>query len=41
VRSNLLTILGRTAAYQGEVVRWDQLINTTEKLEADLKGLKT
>jgi len=41
VRSNLVTILGRTAAYRGEVVRWDQLLQANEKLEADLKGLKS
>jgi predicted dehydrogenase len=41
VRSNLVTILGRTAAYRGEVVYWDQLLANGEKLEADLKGLKT
>ena len=40
VRSNLMTILGRTAAYRGEVVRWDQLLAMNEKLEANLKGLK-
>jgi myo-inositol 2-dehydrogenase/D-chiro-inositol 1-dehydrogenase len=41
VRSNLITILGRTAAYTGRKVRWRQLVNSTEKLEADLKGLKS
>jgi predicted dehydrogenase len=41
VRSNLVTILGRTAAYRGEVVRWDRLLESDEKLEADLKGLKS
>jgi predicted dehydrogenase len=41
VRSNLVTILGRTAAYRGEVVYWDQLLNDDEKLEIDLKGLKS
>jgi len=40
VRSNLVTILGRTAAYKGEVVSWDELLKSNEKLEADLKGLK-
>jgi myo-inositol 2-dehydrogenase/D-chiro-inositol 1-dehydrogenase len=40
VRSNLVTILGRTAAYTGEKVTWSRLVNSTEKLEADLKGLK-
>ena len=41
VRSNLITILGRTAAYTGRKVRWRQLVKSTEKLEANLKGLKT
>jgi len=41
VRSNLITILGRTAAYTGEKVMWKSLVNSTEKLEADLKGLKS
>ena len=40
VRSNLTTILGRTAAYRGEVVTWDQLLAMNEKLEPNLKGLK-
>ncbi len=41
VRSNLVTILGRTAAYRGEVVYWENLVKSTEKLEADLRGLKS
>jgi myo-inositol 2-dehydrogenase / D-chiro-inositol 1-dehydrogenase len=40
VRSNLVTILGRTAAYQGRVVTWDELLRSNERLVADLKGLK-
>jgi len=40
VRSNLLTILGRTAAYEGRVVTWDEIVKSDEKLVADLKGLK-
>ncbi len=40
VRSNLTTILGRTAAYSGEVVTWDDVLKSDEKLETDLKGLK-
>jgi len=40
VRSNLLTILGRTAAYEGRVVTWDEIVKSNEKLVADLKGLK-
>jgi predicted dehydrogenase len=41
VRSNLVTILGRTAAYEARKVTWNQITNTNAKLEADLKGLKT
>ena len=41
VRSNLVTILGRTAAYRGEVVRWDELLKSNEKLDAKLGGLKS
>ncbi len=41
VRSNLLTILGRSAAYRGEVVRWDELLKSNEKLDAKLGGLKS
>ena len=41
VRSNLITILGRTAAYRGTLVTWDGLLTANEtRLEADLKGLK-
>ena len=41
VRSNLLTILGRTAAYTGQVVHWDQLLKSDERLEFNPKGLKS
>ena len=40
VRSNLLTILGRTAAYEGRKVNWGEIIKSDKKLEANLKGLK-
>ena len=40
VRSNLCTVLGRTAAYRGEVVTWDALLKANEKLDGNLKGLK-
>jgi len=40
VRSNLVTILGRTAAYKREVVSWDSLIKSTERCEFNAKGLK-
>jgi myo-inositol 2-dehydrogenase / D-chiro-inositol 1-dehydrogenase len=37
VESNLTAILGRTAAYRGSVVTWDQMIREKEKFEIDLK----
>ncbi|MHC4462223.1 MAG: Gfo/Idh/MocA family protein [Planctomycetota bacterium] len=40
VRSNLITILGRTAAYQRRKVTWSEIVNSRERLEADLRGLK-
>lgn len=40
VRSNLITILGRTAAYKNGMVTWDEMMKKNEKLEIDLKGLK-
>jgi predicted dehydrogenase len=41
VRSNLTTILGRTAAYEKRPVTWDEMLRTGKKLEPDLKGLKS
>jgi len=40
VRSNLTTILGRTAAYRRAEVTWDEMIKANEKWEANLEGLK-
>ena len=40
VRSNLTCVLGRTAAYAGKVVTWDEMIRANEKLEPDFHGLK-
>ena len=40
VRSNLLTILGRTAAYEKRKVTWKEIIDSKKKLDANLKGLK-
>jgi len=40
VRSNLTTILGRTAAYAGRQVTWDEMLKANEKLELDLTGLE-
>jgi len=40
VRSNLVTILGRTAAYQNRKVYWNDLVKSTRRLDGRLKGLK-
>lgn len=40
VRSNLTTILGRTAAYQKGEVTWAAMMKKNEKWEFDTKGLK-
>ncbi len=41
VRSNLTTILGRTAAYRNGMVTWEEMMRANEKLEFETKGLKT
>jgi len=41
VRSNLTTILGRTAAWRGAKVSWDEIISANEELRADLAGLRS
>jgi len=41
VTSNLVTILGRNAAYTNKEVSWEDLIRSEEKLMPNLKGLKT
>jgi len=40
VRSNLVTILGRNAAYKGSVITWDELLKSDERMMPDVKGLK-
>ena len=40
VRSNLATILGRTAAYRRAPVTWEEMMQANEKWEAGLQGLK-
>ncbi len=40
VQSNLITILGRTAAYEQRLVTWAELLARNEKLDAVLPGLK-
>ncbi|MDA1275658.1 MAG: Gfo/Idh/MocA family oxidoreductase [Verrucomicrobia bacterium] len=39
VRSNLTTILGRTAAYKGREVTWKEMMDAKEKFEFDLTSL--
>jgi len=40
VRSNMTTILGRTAAYKRADVTWEEMAKSTERFEPNLKGLK-
>ena len=40
VRSNLTTILGRTAAYKRTVVTWNEMMQANETWRADLSGLR-
>ncbi len=40
VRSTLVTILGRSAAYRKQIVSWDEVLKSTERLDPALKGLK-
>ena len=40
VQSDLITIMGRTAAYSGKVVTWDETVKSAEKLDGRLDGLK-
>lgn len=40
VRSNLVTILGRTAAYTGAPVTWAEMLRSDERLVPDLNGLR-
>jgi len=39
VTSNLIAILGRTAARQRRTTTWEELIRSTERVEADLSGV--
>jgi hypothetical protein len=41
VRSNLTAVLGREAAYQGGEVTWKSLLQSANRLEPDLTGLKS
>ena len=41
VRSNLTTILGRTAAWRHDRVTWDEMMSANEELKPDLSGLRS
>ncbi|MFQ5811165.1 MAG: Gfo/Idh/MocA family protein, partial [Armatimonadota bacterium] len=40
VRSNLTSILGRTAAYEERVVTWDEMLKANTKVDGQLGGLR-
>jgi len=40
VQSNLITVMGRKAAYTGKLVTWDEIAKDTERLDGRLGGLK-
>jgi len=40
VQSNMIAILGRTAAYGKKIVTWDELLKSSEKMDPKLDGLK-
>ncbi len=40
VQSNLVTIMGRTAAYTGRVVTWEETVRDTARMQPDLSGLR-
>ena len=39
VMSNLVSILGRMAAYKNHTVTWDEVVRSQDRIEADLSGL--
>jgi myo-inositol 2-dehydrogenase / D-chiro-inositol 1-dehydrogenase len=41
VISNLTAVMGREAAYRRQVLTWNELIRSTDRLEANLAGLKS
>jgi len=40
VESNIITIMGRTAAYERRMVTWDEIVKCTKRLDPKLSGLK-
>ncbi len=41
VMSNLVCVMGRTAAYTGRIVTWDEIKNSETRLDGRLEGLKS
>ena len=41
VQSNLVSIMGRTAAYTGGVVTWDEILKDSTRIQPKLAGLKS
>jgi hypothetical protein len=41
VQSTMVTLLGRTAAYEKRLVTWDELVADRQRLIPDLEGLRT
>jgi len=41
VQSNLITIMGRKAAYTGKLVTWEETVKDTERLDGRLAGLRS
>ncbi|MDD4102736.1 MAG: Gfo/Idh/MocA family oxidoreductase [Kiritimatiellae bacterium] len=41
VQSNLVTIMGRKAAYTGKLVTWEETLRDTESFDARLEGLRS
>lgn len=39
VTSNLVTIMGRMAAYENRTVEWDEVLKSQQRIQADLSGL--
>jgi myo-inositol 2-dehydrogenase/D-chiro-inositol 1-dehydrogenase len=40
VQSNLISVMGRNAAYQRTRLTWQELMAETTRMEHDMKGLK-
>jgi hypothetical protein len=40
VMSNLIAIMGRTAAYSGRTVTWAELMKSNKRMDPKLEGIK-